>query len=219
MVKTSAHTLRKEEWVVGLTLVAHGLTDDLTVGTYASDLLLGHYNVRARYRLGHTEDRVFSFDVGGGIVTPLGIGFLAIPSVQPPSFLATVDVGLPITWTIGTGRFLTLRPWLAGSAGGVDDDERSTLPLILRRPAFTGPGLTVTAEGHFARRIGAMASVDVGLELFGGEPAFGSTSRVAVLFATGPLRAQLGFGLVIGVDRFGSVRTGAVPAADIWVRF
>lgn len=220
MIKWSGQTLREDEWVVGLTLVAHGLTDELTLGTLAGDLLLGHYNARLRARVGHRPGRrVTSVDGGAGLVTPLGLALLAVPGVEPPATLATADVGLPITWTVATGRFVTVRPWLALSVGGVDDDARSTLPLILRRPAFTGPGVTLTGEGHFARRVGAVASLDLGLELYGGEPAFGSTTRVAVLLATGPLRAQLGFGLVLGVDRFGEVQLGAVPAADIWVRF
>ena len=219
IIKWSAHTLEREGWVVGLNLVAHGLTDDLTLGVRASDVVLGHYNARVRARLGHNVDRVVSLDAGAGLVTPLGIAFLAVPSTGPPSPLAMVDVGLPITWTLATGRFVTVRPWLALSAGRVDHDER-TLPLILGRAALTGPGVQVIAEGHLAPRIGVVGSVDVGLELFGGDPAFASTTRIAMLLATGPVRANLGFGLVLGVDRTGSVTPPTfVPAIDIWVRF
>jgi len=219
ILKWSGQTLEEDGWVVGLNLVAHGLTDDVTVGVRASDVVLGHYNARVRVRLREDPGRATtSLDAGAGLVTPLGIAFLAVPSVQPPSPLAMVDVGLPTTWTLATGRFLTVRPWLALSVGRVDEDER-TLPLLLSRAALTGPGVQVIGEGHLARRIGLVGSVDVGLELFGGQPAFASTTKLAVLLGTGPVRANLGFGLVLGTVHTGRFRPpSAVPAIDIWVR-
>ena len=221
IIKWSGQLLEEGGWVAGISLVAHGLNEDTTISTRTSEVLLGHYNARVRIRPAHRRDDVVtSFEGGAGIVTPVSFAAIAVADFDPPPVLATVDVSLPTTWTLATGRFLTVRPWLALGVGNVQEESLTDLPpVLLGRPAITGPGIAVTGEGHLARRIGVVTGVDVGLDLFGGNPALATNTRVAVVLAAGPVRANLGFGLLIGVDQTGSVQLGALPAVDIWARF
>lgn len=216
--KWSAPVLDRGGWVVGLNHVAYGIDDRVTLGVEATNLLVGHYNLRARVELAN-RGVAASVDGGIGLATPIALAAILVPDFRGSTTLLLVDVGVPITWTPEAGRFVTLRPWFAAAAGRVGADDES-LSLLLGRPVLTGPGVTATGEVHLARRVGLAATQDVGLDLFGGDLTIGSRTGAAVLLATGPVRVNLGLKVTVEVDLTGrtAVRPGLGPAIDVWVR-
>lgn len=219
--KWSAPTLAEGDWVIGLSVVAHGVDESVTVGVESTNVLLGHYNVRARMGLGDPDPSgpIASLEAGVGVFTSLALAGLFVPNWEGRPPLAVVDLAVPITWTPRAGTFVTLRPWAAAAAGRVDDEDRR-LAALIGRPALSGGGLEVLVEGHLSHRVGLAAWGDVGLDAFGGGARLGTRNGGALVLASGPVRLNVGIGLAATVDLTDGtgVRLQPVPAIDLWVR-
>lgn len=219
-IKWSSHLLDEGEWSVGFAFAGYGLAPDLTLGSYVSDLLLGNLNARGRLGVGSDSDQFHvALEGGVGFITPLSLVYLAVDDPQTLPALTVMDVAVPITHELeGRPTFVTVKPWIAVSIGEVNRDAAATLPLLLRRSALTGPGLNVVVESHTSKYVGVMGQADVGLDVYGGEVAFGTSVRGAVVFAGGPLRANIGFGVLAGFSGR-RIELAPVPAVDVWARF
>lgn len=215
--KWSAPPLDEGGWVIGLSTVAYGVTDEVTLGIRASEAVLGHYNAHVRLGLGAQEQPRVSLDAAVGVLTPVAIARLFVPQWEASSLLLSAELGVPMTWTIGTGRFVTFRPWFGATVGKVEADD-DQLTLLIGRPLLTGPGASVIAEGHLAKRLGVVGSLDAGLELYGGQPGLALRPKAAAVLATGPLRVNLGLGVGLKLDRDDPLRADLQPAIDVWVR-
>jgi len=92
---------------------------------------------------------------------------------------------------------------------------------LLGRTAVSGGGVRTGVEVHASQAIGLLAAQDFGLDLSGGYTRATSRTTAAVLIGIGPVRANLGLGLVAAVplgDR-GATLVAPTPAFDIWGRW
>lgn len=218
--KWSAPTLDGGEWIAGVQVVAHGLSDDLTLSTDASSLVLGFYNARARLALPEIFGGRASIEAGAGLLTPVALARLAVPGWRSRPALAIFDVSGAVTLQPAPGRLVTVRPWLSIGVGRLTGDDAGTVAL-LGRTAVSGGGLRGTLEVHFARRVGFVVGEDLGLDGHGGYGRLVSRTTGALLFGTGKLRANVGLGLVVALpvsDR-GAPVLRPVPAFDVWGRW
>lgn len=218
--KWSAPTLQQGEWIAGATVVAHGLRDDTTVAIESSNVVFGFYNGRLRREVPDLFGGRASLDLGAGVLTPLALGRLAVPEWRSRPSLGLIDVGLPISFIGESTPMLTIRPWASlglGRVGGGDED----VLVLLGRTATTGGGVRTGIEVHASGALGLLAGQDFGLNVQGGHVRAVSRTTAAVLVGVGPVRANLGLGLIAiaPLDARGASYLGLVPAFDLWARW
>ncbi len=218
--KWSGETLGAGTWVAGLRVVALGVADGFDVGVESTNLLLGHYNLRARVAVVEGPRPAVALDGGLGLVTALAVARLFIPGWRARPTLLVADLGLPITVPLAPGRFVTVRPWVGAAAGEVAPDDRG-LSTLLGRAALTGGGAEATAEVHLERRLAVAGWQSLAVDTFGGGLRLSSQTGAALVLATGPVRLNLGLGALVIADLRGEggTQTLPVPAIDVWARF
>ncbi len=218
--KWSAPALPRGGWVAGAQVVAHGLTARTTVAVEPTSAILGFFGARARHALGERRGGEASVEVGAGALTSLALARLAVsewPS-RPP--LAVLDAAAPVTFRVGEGQFVTVRPWASLAIGpAVGGDEG--IVTLLGRTALSGAGARVTGEAHLSRRLALVGAQDVGVDAYGGYARLATRTTGAVVLAGGPLR--LNAGLVLNGQVPFTGRGGALlrvgPAFDVWARW
>ncbi|TVQ93389.1 MAG: hypothetical protein EA397_04535 [Deltaproteobacteria bacterium] len=218
--KWSAPPLEKGEWVAGLRVVAHGVTDQTTVATEASSVLLGFYNGRVRTRLPPIAGQEISLDAGAGLLTPLALARLAVPEWPSRPPLLVLDAGLPITFDLRPGVFFTARPWASFAVGRVHEGDASAVEL-LGRAGLSGGGAGGVLQVHLTSRIGFVIGQDLGADAHGGPARLVGRSTGALTFGIGKLRANVGVGLLaaIPLNERGSPVFRPLPAFDLWGRW
>lgn len=218
--KWSAPTLAGGEWIAGVEVVAHGLTDRTTLWAEPSSAVLGYYGGRLRHDAGELLGGVGSVEVGAGLWTPVALARLAVPQWPSRPVVAMVDVAGMVTRQPSSGRFITYGAWGSLAVGRVSgtDDEVVTL---LGRSGLSGLGGRVGFEDHLTRRVGLVARQDLGFDLSGGYRRFVARTTGALLFGAGPIRVNLGATLVttVPVGARVSLHAGLVPALDVWARW
>ena len=218
--KWSAPPLESGEWIAGVGVVAHGLTDNTTIATEASSVLLGFYNVRLHTRVADPERAHVSLDAGLGVVTPIALARLAVPEwpSRPPLLIA--DVGVPITWDLQPGTFFTLRPWASVAAGRVREGDGRGVEL-LGRAGLTGVGTGGVLEVHVARNLGFVVGQELGADAHGGPARLVGRTTGGLLFGVGKVRANVGLGVVTAVPLTvrGAPVFRPVPAFEVWARW
>lgn len=218
--KWSAPTLDRGEWVAGLGVVAHGVTEETTIATEASSVILGFYNARLRTRLMQPERAHVSLDAGLGVVTPIALARLAVPEWPSRPPLVIFDAGVPITWDLRPGAFLTIRPWGSVALGRVREGDGRGVEL-LGRAGLSGAGASGFFEIHLTRNIGLVVGQDLGADAHGGPARLVGRTTGGVLFGIGKFRANAGLGVLTAVPLTvrGAPVFRPVPTFDLWGRW